>query len=373
MKVVRVIRSELRRLFSNKTALLCIGLVFAAIIILITAFLLTNNSSSGYELDFEREIERYEMWYKEYQAWYLYYIGEGPMPDMFSSLLSGGGLKVAKEQMEYYKFFLDTRTTAGDYFDLTYSSYFRADFGPSLSSEYNGGLHMFTLMHMSFIPLLLLAFITAILNCVSPYYNGVMKNYYASPVGRRAVMSGKLIVTALLIVAVWLVVVIWGLILGAFGKPAAALYYSGSHYYSVPQSAAFIILMLGTLVGMLTVASLTVFMSQWLNNSLLTAASTAGCIAFFVLIYEIIAAACNMTLVRKNILLSYMPVFGLHCNELSVYDFQRWIIYGINVAISAVLITVSIVRQNAEGKYIKLSANKDGENGKISLKRRKNA
>ena len=117
MNFFRMVKSEVRRLLSDKITVISFLLVFAAIIVLVSWFLATTPMFSGTTNTTAGLLEEYQKQYEYYFSWYLYYTGEGPAPDFGS--LGVGGLQGAKEKMAFYKMLIDTQTTQQyNYVDL---------------------------------------------------------------------------------------------------------------------------------------------------------------------------------------------------------------------------------------------------------------
>lgn len=116
MQFLRMVKSELRRLFSDKKTLIIFFAVLAALIALATLYLCTLEMSDkppAAPQDINVLMEKYRENYEYYRSWYLYRIGEGPRPEgeyWFMGL-------TPKEGMDHNEFLLK-QTTWRHYVDV---------------------------------------------------------------------------------------------------------------------------------------------------------------------------------------------------------------------------------------------------------------
>ncbi len=325
MHFFRMVKSEFRRILSDKIAVISFLLVFAAIIVLVSWFLATTPMFSGTGNTTAGLLEEYQKAYEYYLSWYLYYTGEGPAPGLDS--FGVGGLQGAKEQMQFYKMLMDTQTTQYYYVDMR-----SVDYLNFMVPDNRGAFSMFYVMKNAFYPLLAFSLITAIINCVSPYAKGIIKNYYASPVGKRTVLGGKLAATSILNIFVWLIVVVWGLILGSLNEPVMVLWYTGESCVALSQYAVFVTVMAGTLVAMLFITCLTVFIGQLVNKPLVTAAIVVPFVFLFALNYFLAADGSGIISYSAA---GYLPLAGLNGAFFSPSDYRLWVALLFHIAVGA--------------------------------------
>lgn len=325
MHFFRMVKSEIRRLISDKITVISFLIVFAAIIVLVSLFLATTPMFNGTAKTTAELLEEYQKQYEYYFTWYLYYIGEGPAPDFGS--LGVGGLQGAKEKMALYKMLIDTQTTQYNCVDLR-----SVDYLNFMVPDNRGAFSMFYVMKNAFYPLLVFSLITSIVNCVSPYAKGIIKNYYASPVGKRTVLGGKLAATSVLNIFVWLIVVVWGLILGSLNEPVIVLWHTDSGCVALSQYAVFVSVMAGTLVAMVFITCVTVCVGQLVKKPLTTAAII---VPFVVLLAVIYFTAADGSGIISYSEVGYLPLVGLNGAFFSFSDYRLWVSYLIHFAVGA--------------------------------------
>lgn len=324
MHFFRMVKSEFRRILSDKIAVISFLLVFAALIVLVSWFLATTPMFSGTANTTAELLAENQKQYEYYLSWYLYYTGEGPAPDFG---LGVGGLQAAKEQMQFYKMLVETHTTSYDYVDLR-----AVDYLNFMLPDNRGAFSMFYVMKNAFYPLLTFSLITAIVNCVSPYAKGIIKNYYASPVGKRAVSGGKLAATSILNIFVWLIVVVWGLISGSLNAPVGVLWYTDKGCVALSQYAVFVTVMAGTLVAMLFITCVTVCVGLLVKKPLVTAAIIVPFVVLFAVNYFLAADGSGIIPYSE---VGYLPLAGLNGAFFSYLDYRLWVTYLIYLAVGA--------------------------------------
>ncbi|MDE7163675.1 MAG: ABC transporter permease [Clostridia bacterium] len=344
MQFLRMVKSEIRRLLSDKRFLIIFSAVLVLFIIIITAYLLTVRMSP--ELpetvdDFDKLLAGYQKNYEYYRSWYLYEIGEAARPEGVAAP-DWMTDKSVKEWMDYYQCLL-TQTSWHPKFDFFYEFDFYYK-----SSAYRGVGAIFWIMRFAFYPLIIFAIISAVISCVAPYDKGIMKNYLAAPVGKRTVMGGKLFVWGLVNFALWLLVFIWGLILGAGNASAHVLFYSGEKYYSQPILATFTLVMLQMLVAMLFTGILTVFIGQYIKKPLATSAAAVFAVIFILCLCGLCFLIEPWQLVQYPDYgyAKYFPVIGLYGIFQNAHDYRLWVALLFHIAAGAGMAAFIIIWQD---------------------------
>ncbi|MDE5766298.1 MAG: ABC transporter permease subunit [Clostridia bacterium] len=346
MHFFRMVKSEIRRLLSDKKFLYVLLFVLAIFITVITVYLLTVEMSP--ELpekvdDFDKLLAGYQQNYEYYRSWHLYYIGEAARPEGVDPFFGGLG-KGPKELMDYYQCML-TQTGWHPQFDFYYGFDFYYN-----SAAYRGVGSLFWIMRFAFYPLIIFAIITAVITCVSPYGKGIMKNYLAAPVGKRTVMGGKLFVSGLLNFAIWLIIFIWGLILGAGNASAHVLFYTGEKYYSQPILATFTLVMLQMLVAMLFTGILTVFIGQFIKKPLATGAAAVFVVIFILCLCGVSFQEAPWELVKYPDYgdQKYFPIISLYGLFHCAADYRLWVALSFHVAVGAGMAAFIILWQDKD-------------------------
>lgn len=346
-----MVKSELRRLTSDKKFLLIFFGVFAAMIILITIFLCTADMGAPLK-DIDGEMAEYQNKYEFYRTWYLYSLGEGPCPGdpskppvFMNGVFWHKGMNY-KDTFESYKYLIDTKTVITDYYvpgNLTEM------FG--VSPDYRGVSAMHWIALFSFYPLILFAIIFSVYTCVFPYEKGKMKNYFASPVGDRTIMGGKLFSLAAVEFFIWLIVFIWGLIFGCIGRPMYELCYTGNGYSAQSLFSNCVIYMLSTLVAMLFISCFTAFIGQFTKNSLATGASAVALVAISLALSMLIYGESLASVVEPSEAFGPFLVIGLYQVYYRISDYRLWTVLLFHIFVGAGMATFTILCQTKERYY----------------------
>lgn len=322
MHFFKMVKSEVRRLTSDKLFLIIFFGVLAFFIILLTIYLLTLKMEPAVAegvKDFDELMANYQKNYNYYRSWYLFLIGEGESPDKNEIILFGA--KTCKEKMLFYEYLL-RQSKCHDYFEFNYDFIFWRT-----SSTYRGVGCIFWIMRFAFFPLIIFAIISAVISCVAPYDRGIMKNYFASPVGKRTIMGGKLFAWGLVNFAVWLIIFIWGLILGASNASVMVGFYTGEKYHAQPLLASFSTVMLQTLIAMLFTGCLTVLLGQFIKKPLATGVAS---------VFAVVAIICLCSATFEELpwefieypdygYMKYFPVISLYGQFHHAADYRMWV------------------------------------------------
>lgn len=131
-----------------------------------------------------------------------------------------------EQQYKYYDYLLTTGTFESEYlghheqlFDL----------------QHRGSYIMIEILNILGVVLPLLAIFTTFYVVNSDYVNGTIKNQIASPVGRRAVFTGKSVFLFILIAIIFMLSILCPMIAGLSDSSAKMLLYNSKGYYA--QSA----------------------------------------------------------------------------------------------------------------------------------------
>lgn len=341
MQFLRMVKSELRRLVSDKKAIIIFFVVFAALITLVTLFL-SNFPMNSFSKDFDDEalIADYEEQYELYHSWYLYEIGEAPCPGDPNHPLHVASSKSLKELCDYYKFLVDTHTTSYDYIETmpAFDMYSKVE-------NYNGSCSMLKIAQYSFYPLALFSIVWAVISCVNPYERGMMKNYSASPVDKRAIMGGKLFAAGVVNFCVWFIVLVWGLIFGSFGKPLSVLDYTANGYVATPANTVFVAFMLGTLFAMLFMCCFTVLVGQFIKKSLPSALASVAFLVVLLLLCSAIFHVIIEEILEPFFYYEYFPVLGLNNVYYNFADWRMWVTFVFHIIIGAIMVLTIILLQ----------------------------
>ncbi len=325
----RALKSEFRRILSDKKLLLCtIGLLLL-LIALLTVILATT--SIGNPISYQPNTERFAREYDYYSGWYLYLTGASDVkPD---SVLTTQDLAYLKERMEYFSFMLQNGGEWYKFIDLSapqgtpipeWNIY-------NVSPASRGAFAQLWIMRMSPYPLIAIAALIAIVICVLPYKSGVMKNYYASPIDKRTLFAGKLTACYILCAIFWLIAVVWGLCFGAVGEPVRILRYDGNVYYSFGLTSVFIVKMFGALLAMAITCSSIAIAGRY-KNYIPTAAIIVIIVGLSV-ISEFLMTKGSMNSFAKCVI----PVSALYINDCVPSDGALWALYAIYLIIAAAL------------------------------------
>lgn len=336
-----MVKSEVRRLFSDKKFLITFFAVFAFFIVMITVvlFRIPMDNTPLVKEDLNESLVSWQRNYEKNRAIYLYLIGEGENPD--GNGVYFGGAETYKRDMEFFRFLLSEAST---------DPYMHYDFDfemGNIPAAYRGFYTMMLILKFAFYPFVIFAVISAVVTVVSPYDKGVMKNYLAAPMGKRTVMGGKLFVLAAINLLFWLVIFIWGFIIGAGNAQIKIMFYSGERYYAQPALATYTMVMVQLLVAMLFVAALTVFIGQFVKKSLATGVSSA---------FAVIAVYCLCTIVSSVApweLLDYLdlgfancfPIINLSGVFQSAYDYRMWVAILFHLLVGAGMVAFIILWQ----------------------------
>lgn len=347
MQFFRMVKSEVRRLFSDKKFLITFFAVFAFFIAMITAVLLRipMDSEVPEKIDLNESLASWQTEYEENRAIYLYLIGEGENPREDGVYL--GTAAYYKRDMEFFRFMLSEASTD------PYMFYdFDFEMG-NMPASHRGFYTMMLILKFVFYPLIIFAVISAVVTVVSPYDKGVMKNYLAAPMGKRTVMGGKLFVLAAINFIFWLVIFIWGFIFGAANAQIKVLFYSGERYYAQPALATYTMVMFQLLIAMLFVAVLTVFIGQFVKKSLVTGVSAAFAIIVVYCLCAIVFSVAPWELLDYLDLgfANCFPIINLSGVFQSVYDYRMWVAILFHLLVGAGMVAFIILWQTRGEKH----------------------
>lgn len=339
MQFLRMVKSELRRLLSDKKRLIIFFAVFAAVIVLVTVFLCSLGANKEVA-DADELTARYEQYYELYHSWYLYEMGEAPCPGNPNQPPYIQSYKSLKELCDYYKFLLDTNTTQYDYIETmpVFDMY-------ATLKEYNGSCSMLKIAQYAFYPLVLFSIIWTVISCISPYESGIMKNYFASPLDKRAIMGGKLFSSWLVNFCIWGIVAVWGLVFGCFGKQIFVLNYTADGYVATPSATVFIVVMLGTLFAMSFTCCFTVLVGQFIKKSLPTALTGAAFLVVLLLLCAVIFSVDIEQILAPNTHCVYFPVLGLNNVLYNLADWRTWVAFAFHIAVGVVMTVITLKMQ----------------------------
>lgn len=346
-----MVKSEVRRLTSDKLFLIIFFGVLAFFIILLTIYLLTLKMEPAVAegvKDIDELMATYQRRYDYYKNWYLYSIGEGECPDP-NEVFAPSSL-TAKEQMLYYEYLL-SHSGWREYFEFNYDF----DFWRT-SSTYRGVGCIFWIMRFAFFPLIIFAIISAIISCVAPYDRGKMKNYFASPVGKRTIMGGKLFAWGLVNFVVWLIIFIWGLILGASNASVMVGFYTGEKYYAQPLLASFTTVMLQTLIAMLFTGCLTVLLGQFIKKPLATGVASVFAVVVIICLCSATFAELPWEFIEYPDYgyMKYFPIISLYGQFHHAADYRMWVAILFHLLVGAGMVAFIILRQTrGEKRYFK--------------------
>lgn len=339
-ELLRVLKSEFRRIISDRKLVICTLCVLAAFIAVISIFLATNNFGIS---NYTPRIEECREQFDYYQRFYLFLSGETQEPP---GLYYDTSMTVerAKEQMEYFAFMVKNNGEIYRFIDL--SRYY----GQTNPNPYDippfslGAQAQVWIMLNSFYVLTLIAVLLSVLICLSPYTSGVMKNYYAAPVKKSTLFVGKLTVCLALCLLLWFVVFIWGLCFGAVGEPIRVLHFNGNEYTSYNLYGVFATKMLGTLLAMLFTSALTVLIGRLTNRNFISAFVVIAVLVVVAICFEVKVTQSYMTGAVKCLL----PIIGLRANHYVAADWGLWVLYGVYTILTAVLFAASVFIRRKE-------------------------
>lgn len=346
-----MVKSEVRRLFSDKKFLITFFAVFAFFIVMITVvlFRIPMDNTPLVKEDLNESLASWQTEYEENRAWYLYKIGEGERPTD-GIIPNMRTTEDYKRDMEFFRFLLSEAST-----DPCMEYDFDFEMG-NMPAAYRGFYTMMLILKFAFYPLIIFAVISAVVTVVSPYEKGVMKNYLAAPMGKRTVMGGKLFVLAAINFIFWLIIFIWGFIIGAGNAQIKVLFYSGERYYAQPALATYTMVMVQLLVAMLFVAALTVFIGQFVKKSLATGVSSAFAIIVVYCLCAIVFGVAPWELLDYLDLgfANCFPIINLSGVFQSVYDYRMWVALLFHLLVGAGMVAFIILWQTrGEKRYFK--------------------
>lgn len=354
-----MVKSEFRRLLSDKKFLITFFVVLAFFIVMITValFRLPMDFSVPEKVELGDLLAEYQANYEENRAIYLYKIGEGPCPGDNPFAYIRLSAEEYKQKMEYYRFML-SEGVSGTYKE--YEFFFEMS---NESSAYRGFYTMMLMMKYAFYPLIIFAIISAVVTCVSPYDKGIMKNYLSAPVGGRTVIGGKLFVLAAVNFLFWFIIFIWGLLIGAGNADIKVLFYSGERYYAQPALAAYTLVMLQIFVAMLFTGCMTVFIGQFAKKPLATGVAAAGVLVAIYALFTLISGVAPWELLDYNELGygDYFPIINLCGVFHNAHDYRLWVALLFHIAVGAGMAAFIILRQskNKAGKKFLFTARKN--------------
>lgn len=337
MNFLRTLKSEFRRIISDKKLVYITLGVLALFIVVISIFLVTNTMSLNPQF-FEPHIETCQSGFERYQKYYLYLTGatqERP-GILFDNTMTA---EMAKERMEYFAFMLKNNGDTYKFLDLS-KYYGQSDPNPyDIPPSSVGALAQVWIMNNSFYVLLFAAVLISVLICVKPYSSGIMKNYYASPVKKSTLFAGKLTACLSVCFFFWFIVLIWGLCFGVVGEPVYVLHYDGTAYNTYGLNGVFVTKMLGTLIAMFFVSALTALIGRCTGNGLLSALIVIVVCVLFAVIFEVNVSMSGFTAVGKCLL----PVIGLRANHFIAADWGMWVLYAVYAILVAALFAACVI------------------------------
>ncbi|MDE7163676.1 MAG: ABC transporter permease [Clostridia bacterium] len=341
-----MVKSEFRRLTSDKKFLIIFFGVLAAMILIITIYLRSESTAAPLK-DIEAEMAKNQQNYELYLSWYKYSVGEGPCPGdpdrplfIFNGVYWHPGVNY-KDVCEYYKHLVDTQTINADYWVPNNLNDARGVY-----SDYSGVSSMYWITLFTFYPLVLFAVFSAAKMVVAPYEKGKMKNYLAAPVSERAIMGGKLFSLAAVDFIIWFIVFVWGLIFGLFGRPMYKICYTGSGYAVQSLFSSCIIDMFQTLVAMLFISCFTVFLGQFIKKSLPTGVASVLFVVVSFALYMLIIGDSIAGIVEPGEWFGPFPVIGLYQAYYRISDYRLWVVILFHILTCAGMAVFIILWQN---------------------------
>lgn len=340
---LRSVKSEFRRIISDRKLVIITLAVLACFLVIITVFLALD--VIGNPQNFTPNFEYCQNRFDYFERYYLYLTGATQeSPEVFFDATMT--VERAKEQMDYFAFMLKNNGESYKFLDLS-KYYGQTNPNPyDVPPSSRGACAQVWIMINSFYVLTFFAVIISVLICVVPYTNGIMKNYYASPVRKSTLFAGKLATCWAVCLLFWIIVLIWGLCFGTVGEPIRVIHYNGNEYTSYNLNGVFATKMLGTLISTFFVSALTAFIGKCTKKNFISAlAVIILCIVFSVL-FEVNMSDGGFTAVEKCLL----PIIGLRANHYIAADGGLWILYAIYVILSVALFTASLIVTDKQRK-----------------------
>lgn len=321
-KVKRLLRYELRRAAAYKFWFIGVFCVLAVIIAVLSVVYSKNHAAILNTADKEWTLHQYEQEVEEYRE----------MLDTYSNQLTADEKFYINRQIEYYQFFIDTDTVAGDYFNA--EDYMEKRKG---SETFGGCIY---LMEYSSFAFMALAVAGALWAFSVEIHTGAVKNILASPSDRKTIFAVKTVVSAGGVFALPLLEFIVLLIVGACAPRASFLIYSGG-YKAVDGLHILAQMGIRNLILILCFYAVTLICSVNLKPLV---SGLIPVIGYFALAFLAVTVAYKPKLVMIGVTgfdpLNFFPISGLQ-NYLGGFDVNFFIMAILHIATACLLIWLS--------------------------------